>query len=76
MTVANSVVLDTDVHVAGVVIEPGATLSFDPGKTITLESTGNVVVRGRWPCDPMRRHVTASFSLTSTRQCSSAVVCQ
>jgi hypothetical protein len=46
VTVANSVVLDTDVHVAGVVIEPGATLSFDPGKTITLESTGNVVVRG------------------------------
>lgn len=46
VTVANSVVLDTDVHVAGVVIEPGATLSFDPGKTITLESSGNVVVRG------------------------------
>ena len=45
-TIASSIILDTDAEVAGVVIEAGGSLSFDPGRTITLSSRGNVEVRG------------------------------
>jgi hypothetical protein len=41
-----AVVLDVDVRVAGVRIEPGGRLLFERGSTRRLESTGNVVVEG------------------------------
>jgi hypothetical protein len=44
--VTGVVVLDVDAHVAGVVIEPEATLIFDPSASRALNSDGNVVVRG------------------------------
>jgi hypothetical protein len=45
--VSRRVMLDVDARVAGVVVEPGGELSFDPAASRTLRSTGNVVVKGR-----------------------------
>jgi hypothetical protein len=45
-TVTGSIVVDTDIQVEGLRIEPGATLTFDPDRAITVESSGNVVVKG------------------------------
>ena len=47
VTITDEVVLRTDLLVAGVVVEPGGHLIFDPASSVTLESAGNVVVRGR-----------------------------
>lgn len=44
--ITTAIVLDRDARVAGVVIEPGGSLTFDPSTNVTLESTGNVIVRG------------------------------
>ncbi|CAN5132711.1 hypothetical protein BH24ACT1_BH24ACT1_11250 [soil metagenome] len=52
-TIASSIILDADAEVAGVVIEPGGTLTFDPGSTVTLSSRGNVVVRGTLQMRPL-----------------------
>lgn len=57
--ISGRVVLDTDARVAGVLVRPGASLVFDPHLDLTLESAGNVVVRGRLrmrPADPSRLH--------------------
>jgi Bacterial Ig domain/G8 domain len=46
--------------VAGLSVRPGATLAFDPGKSVTLQSSRNVVVRGvlaMKPGDPSIRQV-------------------
>jgi hypothetical protein len=45
--VSKKVILDVDASVAGVEIKPGGQLIFHPGRSITLRSNGNVVVRGR-----------------------------
>lgn len=45
--VSTPVELDVDARVAGVEIDPGAGLEFRPDAGATLESSGNVVVRGR-----------------------------
>jgi hypothetical protein len=50
--VEGDVVLDQSVRVAGVVIRPGASLTFDPGKSLTLSSKGNVVVLGNLVMQP------------------------
>lgn len=50
--VSRPVLLDVDARVAGVVIEPGGSLLFDPSASQSLESTGNVVVRGRLTARP------------------------
>ena len=41
------ILLDVDGNVAGVIIEPKGSLTFDPNRTRTLTSKGNVIVRGR-----------------------------
>jgi hypothetical protein len=48
----SDVVLDTDARVAGVVVEPGAVLTFLGERAITLKSSGNVIVRGRLSMHP------------------------
>jgi hypothetical protein len=53
--ISSAVVIDDDARVAGVIIEPGAALSFLSGRSVTLESTGNVVVRGRLSMRPNAR---------------------
>jgi hypothetical protein len=45
-TVTGVVTLDQDVTVAGVVIAPGAQLVFDPTKSVTLTTKGNVENQG------------------------------
>src|SRR5918996_2670124 len=50
--ISSDVVLDTDARVAGVIIEPGATLSFLRTRSVTLRSSENVIVRGRLSMRP------------------------
>jgi G8 domain len=50
--ISQRVVLDRDARVAGVVVEPGGELVFEPTATHTLESSGNVVVKGRLVLHP------------------------
>ena len=44
--VTTTVMLDVDAEVAGVEIDPGATLLWDPEKSHSLKSSGNVIVHG------------------------------
>jgi hypothetical protein len=46
------ILLDRDVRVAGVVVKSGAELIFDPTASRTVETTGNVEVRGRLVMHP------------------------
>jgi hypothetical protein len=50
--ISSDVVLDTNARVAGVVVRRGGTLSYLAGRSVTLESSGNVVVRGRLSMRP------------------------
>jgi hypothetical protein len=52
VVIASDVVLDTDARVAGVTIDRGGHLSFLGERSIRLESTRNVVVRGRLSMRP------------------------
>ncbi|HEX2050636.1 MAG TPA: hypothetical protein VHJ34_08395 [Actinomycetota bacterium] len=55
--VRGRVLLDVDVRVAGVVVKPGAALVFDPRRSRSLSSTGNVVVEGALVMRPARASV-------------------
>ena len=55
--VTRSILVDRDVRVGSLVVQPGAVLVFDPGQSRTLESTGNVVVRGRLQMRPLSPNV-------------------
>jgi hypothetical protein len=50
--VSRRIVLDRDASVAGVIIEPGGELVFEPTASRTLRSTGNVVIQGRLVMHP------------------------
>jgi hypothetical protein len=50
--VRGRVLLDTDARVAGVRIEPGGVLVFQPGASRTLRTAGNVVVHGKLVMKP------------------------
>jgi hypothetical protein len=52
LRITESTVIDKSMRVPGVVIEPGATLTFAPDADITFESTGNVVVLGTLSAHP------------------------
>lgn len=52
LVVRGKMVLRNSRSVAGVVIEPGGELTFHPGRSVTLRSTGNIVVRGRLTMRP------------------------
>lgn len=45
--ITRSVVLDVDASIASLRIEPAGALVFDPNRSHTLRSTGNVIVNGR-----------------------------
>lgn len=60
--VRGRVLLDVDARVAGVVVKPGATLIFDPRRSRTLASTGNVVVEGGLVMRPARASVRHSLT--------------
>lgn len=55
--ISRPVMLDVDGRVAGVIIEEGGSLSFDPASTRTLESSGNIVVRGQLIMRPLNATV-------------------
>jgi hypothetical protein len=50
--ISSDVVLDTDARVAGVVVRRSGALSYLRGRSVTLESSGNVVVQGRLSMRP------------------------
>jgi hypothetical protein len=52
--VSKRIILNVSARVRGVVIKPGGTLIFHPGKSVTLQSRGNIVVRGRLTVRPRR----------------------
>lgn len=57
--ISKAVLLDRDVRVAGIVIEPGGSLVFHPRRSITLKSRGNVIVNGKLkmvPASPTKKH--------------------
>jgi hypothetical protein len=55
--VSRPITLDVDARVAGVIVEPGGRLIFDPGASRRLESAGNMVVRGRLVMRPASAEV-------------------
>ncbi|MGH2635421.1 MAG: hypothetical protein ACRDHU_04665 [Actinomycetota bacterium] len=55
--IAARVVLDVDASVAGLLIEPGGALVFDPDRSRTLETSGNLLVEGRLVMRPARPEV-------------------
>ena len=55
--VTRRIVLDTEAAVAGVTVEPGGELIFQPSASRTLHSTGNVVVKGRLVMRPASAEV-------------------
>jgi len=66
--VTKPVTLDMDARVAGVVVEPGGRLVFDPGASRRLESAGNVVVRGRLVMRPASAAVHHQLVFTGARE--------
>src|SRR5687768_9458682 len=56
--VTGTVLLDVSARVAGVVIEPGALLTFRRRKSVTLRSSGNVVVLGKLRMRPRFRRIS------------------
>lgn len=52
LRISESTVINKSMRVPGVVIEPGATLTFAPDVDITFESTGNVLVLGTLSAHP------------------------
>jgi hypothetical protein len=68
--VRKPVILDVDARVAGVVIEPGGALRFDPRHSRTLVSRGNVVVNGLLrmnPAGPAVTHVLRFAGIDESR---------
>lgn len=68
--VSKDVLLDVGARVAGVVIERGASLTFDPGRNLTLRTSGNVVVMGRLtmrPASPRKRHRLVFLDVDETQ---------
>lgn len=66
--VTKAIVLDRTVRVAGVVVERGASLAFDPERSLTLSSAGNVVVRGELAMTPASAQVQHRLFFPSIRE--------
>jgi hypothetical protein len=66
--ISRTVVLDQDARVAGVAIEPGGRLIFDPGGSRRLESTGNVVVQGQLVMRPASASVDHRLVFLGVRE--------
>ena len=58
------VLLDVDAHVAGVVIAPSGSLIFDPARSRTVTSKGNVIVRGKLSLRPAKATVLHRLLIT------------
>jgi hypothetical protein len=67
-TVTRTILLDVDARVAGVTIMPGGRLVFDPRASRRLESSGNVIVRGRLELRPASAAVSHLLVFTGVRE--------
>ena len=56
--ISRSVVLDRDVSIAGLIVQPGGELVFDPHQSRTLETTANIVVEGGLAMQPASPRTT------------------
>lgn len=68
--ITKKVILDINVQVAGVVVKPDAQLVFHPRRSVTLKSTGNVVIRGHFtmrPETPSRIHRLIFLNVRESR---------
>ena len=63
-----SVVLDRNVDVGGLIVNPGGSLKFHPGRSVTLTSRGNVVVRGRLVMRPAKSDVRHAVTFVGVRE--------
>lgn len=57
VTIRDRVVVTGDVTVGGIVVERAGSLVFAPGRSVTLRSRGNVVVRGTLEMAPRDRSI-------------------
>ncbi|HEY7756124.1 MAG TPA: hypothetical protein VID69_07860 [Actinomycetota bacterium] len=67
-TIVSPVMLADPATVAGVVIEPGGELVFDPSRNVTLTSTRNVIVRGRLSMRPASADVAHRLLFTGVSE--------
>lgn len=56
--ITKNVVIDTNTTVAGIHINSGSELTFDPTKSITLNSSGNIIARGTLQMRPQNTSVS------------------
>jgi len=56
--ITRPILVDVDAIVAGIVVEQGADLVFDPDRTVTVRSTGNIIVEGRLTMRPSSYRIT------------------
>ncbi|MGH2784111.1 MAG: hypothetical protein ACRDJ1_02510 [Actinomycetota bacterium] len=62
------VLLDMDPSVGGVEIGPAGSLTFDPNKSHTLTSKGNVIVRGRLTMRPSTASILHKILITGSKE--------
>lgn len=67
-TIDSNVLLDINPTVAGVVVDPAGSLTFDPGKSRTLTSRGNVIVRGRLIMRPGKSSVVHKIAISGAKE--------
>jgi hypothetical protein len=63
-----TVVLDRNVEVGGVIVRPGGSLKFHPQRSVTLTSTGNIVVKGKLVMRPGRSDVRHAIVFDRVRE--------
>ena len=62
------VTLSTNATVAGVLIQPGGELAFDPASSVTLTTTKNVIVQGRLTMHPSSAQVVHRLSFSGVQE--------
>jgi hypothetical protein len=66
--VTKPIVLDADVRVAGIVVERDGALIFDPRASLRLESSGNVVIRGKLVMRPTSDKIDHRLVFSGVRE--------
>lgn len=68
--ISKPVLLDVNATVAGVVIQPGGELIFDPARSLVLNSSGNVVVEGKLTMRPSSVGIVHRLSFINVKESS------
>jgi len=66
--VRRRIVLDVNARVAGLEIQPGGELLFDPAANITLSVSGNIVVQGKLTMHPRDASVTHKLAFLDVNE--------